>query len=85
TDMIEPLSLDEAYLDVTNHPTLLATQIAKQIREAVFSELGITCSAGVAPNKLVAKIASDMNKPNGITVVQPHQVRAFAHRDMAHA
>jgi DNA polymerase-4 len=77
TDMIEPLSLDEAYLDVTNHPTLLATQIAKQIREAVFSELGITCSAGVAPNKLVAKIASDMNKPNGITVVQPHQVRAF--------
>ena len=77
TDLIEPLSLDEAYLDVSDHPTLFATQIANQIRQAVHQELGLTCSAGVAPNKLVAKIASDFNKPNGITIVQPHQVEAF--------
>jgi len=77
TNIIEPLSLDEAYLDVSDHPTLFATQIAKEIRKAVFEELGLTCSAGVGPNKLVAKIASDMHKPNGLTVVQPHQVRAF--------
>jgi DNA polymerase-4 len=77
TDKIEPLSLDEAYLDVTNHPTMFATKIAQEIRHAVASELGLTCSAGVGPNKLIAKIASDMNKPNGLTVVQPHQVREF--------
>lgn len=77
TEKIEPLSLDEAYLDVSDHPSLLATQIARQIRESVFHELGLTCSAGVAPSKLVAKIASDMNKPNGITIVQPHQVKSF--------
>lgn len=77
TDKIEPLSLDEAYLDVTNHPTMFATKIAQEIRQAVATELGLTCSAGVGPNKLIAKIASDMNKPNGLTVVQPHQVREF--------
>lgn len=77
TDKIEPLSLDEAYLDVTNHPTMFATKIAHEIRCAVAQELGLTCSAGVGPNKLIAKIASDMNKPNGLTVVQPHQVREF--------
>jgi DNA polymerase-4 len=77
TNTIEPMSLDEAYLDVTDHPNLFATQIANQIRISVHQELGLTCSAGVAPNKLVAKIASDINKPNGITVVQPHQVQAF--------
>lgn len=77
TDLIEPLSLDEAYLDVTDHPTLYATKIAHEIRQSVFKELGLTCSAGVGPNKLIAKIASDMNKPNGLTVVQPHQVRDF--------
>lgn len=81
TDLIEPLSLDEAYLDVTDHPTLYATKIAHEIRRSVFIELGLTCSAGVGPNKLIAKIASDMNKPNGLTVVQPHQVRDFL-RDM---
>ncbi len=77
TDLIEPLSLDEAYLDVSDHPNLFATQIANQIRQSVHQELGLTCSAGVAPNKLVAKIASDINKPNGITIVQPHQVESF--------
>lgn len=77
TDKIEPLSLDEAYLDVTGHPTMFATKIAQEIRRAVAKELGLTCSAGVGPNKLIAKIASDMNKPNGLMVVQPHQVREF--------
>lgn len=77
TDLIEPLSLDEAYLDVTDHPTMYATKIAHEIRQAVFKELGLTCSAGVGPNKLIAKIASDINKPNGLTVVQPHQVKDF--------
>jgi len=77
TKLIEPLSLDEAYLDVTSHPTMYATKIAHEIRLAVFKELGLTCSAGVGPSKLIAKIASDMNKPNGLTVVQPHQVKEF--------
>ena len=77
TGIIEPLSLDEAYLDVSDHPTMFATRIAQEIRKAVYSELGLTCSAGVGPNKLIAKIASDMNKPNGLTVVQPHQVMDF--------
>ena len=77
TDAIEPLSLDEAYLDVTEHPSMFATKIAQEIRVAIFKELGLTCSAGVGPNKLIAKIASDVNKPNGLTVIQPHQVREF--------
>lgn len=76
TKLIEPLSLDEAYLDVTGHE-LYATQIAKRIKDTIQKELALTASAGVAPNKLIAKIASDYNKPNGITVVQPHQVEDF--------
>jgi DNA polymerase IV len=80
TNIIEPLSLDEAYLDVTDHPSMYATKIASEIRKAIFSELGLTCSAGVGPNKLIAKIASDVNKPNGLTVVQPHQVLDFLKR-----
>lgn len=78
TDVIEPLSLDEAYLDVTHSPTeLYAVQIARQIRAAITDELGLTASAGVAPNKLIAKIASDYQKPDGITVVLPEQAQAF--------
>lgn len=77
TTVIEPLSLDEAYLDVSDHPTMFATKIAQEINRSIHSELGLTCSAGVGPNKLIAKIASDMNKPNGLTVVQPHQVMDF--------
>ena len=79
TDIIEPLSLDEAYLDVTEitHPQLTATQIAKTIRERVFTELSITVSAGVSVNKFIAKVASDWKKPNGLTVVPPHEVDRF--------
>lgn len=76
--LVEPMSLDEAYLDVTNNSAgLYAVQIARSIRESIQRETGLTASAGVAPNKMVAKICSDFNKPNGLTVVQPHQVPAF--------
>jgi len=79
TDLVEPLSLDEAYLDVTeNHrgnPS--ATLIAEEIRARIFEETQLTASAGVAPNKFVAKIASDFNKPNGITVITPDEVQKF--------
>lgn len=79
TDLIEPLSLDEAYLDVTATKTGLpsATATAEAIREAIREETRLTASAGVAPNKFVAKIASDWNKPDGLFVVKPHQVEAF--------
>jgi DNA polymerase-4 len=79
TDLIEPLSLDEAYLDVTTnkreHPT--ATRVAKAIREEIRVELNLTASAGVAPNKFLAKIASDWKKPDGLFVIQPHEVQSF--------
>ncbi len=79
TDIIEPLSLDEAYLDVTENkmeiPT--ATEVAIHIKEQIKKELNLTASAGVAPNKLLAKIASDLNKPDGIAIIKPHQVKAF--------
>ena len=79
TDLIEPLSLDEAYLDVTQTKTQLptATATAEAIRAAIREETGLTASAGVAPNKFLAKIASDWRKPDGIFVVRPHQVEAF--------
>jgi len=79
TDLVEPLSLDEAYLDVTQNKTGLstATSVAIAIREQIHRELNLTASAGVAPNKFLAKIASDWRKPNGLFVIQPHQVEAF--------
>ena len=79
TDLIEPLSLDEAYLDVTENKTQLptATRVAKLIREQIREELNLTASAGVAPNKFLAKIASDWKKPDGLFVIQPHQVQSF--------
>src|ERR1700758_3071759 len=79
TDLIEPLSLDEAYLDVTENKTGLptATQVARTIREQIRSELSLTASAGVAPNKFLAKIASDWKKPDGLFVLQPEAVDAF--------
>lgn len=79
TDLIEPLSLDEAYLDVTTTHTQLpsATATAEAIRAAIREETQLTASAGVAPNKFLAKIASDWRKPDGIFVVRPHQVEAF--------
>ncbi|OOF40352.1 DNA polymerase IV [Rodentibacter rarus] len=79
TDMIEPLSLDEAYLDVTDCEKCSgsATWIAKEIRQAIFDELQLTASAGIAPLKFLAKVASDMNKPNGQFVIKPDEVAAF--------
>jgi DNA polymerase-4 len=79
TDLIEPLSLDEAYLDVSENKTGLptATQVARTIREQIRSELDLTASAGVAPNKFLAKIASDWKKPDGLFVIQPDDVDAF--------
>jgi DNA polymerase-4 len=79
TDLIEPLSLDEAYLDVTENKTGLptATLVARTIREQIRQELNLTASAGVAPNKFLAKLASDWRKPDGLFVVQPEEVHAF--------
>lgn len=78
TPLVEPMSLDEAYLDVTNNPQgLFAVKIARSIKDTILHETGLTASAGVAPNKLVAKIASDFNKPNGLTVVIPEKVESF--------
>ncbi|MCP4987493.1 MAG: DNA polymerase IV, partial [Colwellia sp.] len=79
TDLIEPLSLDEAYLDVTDsaHCQGSATLIAEKIRADIFNELNLTASAGVAPNKFIAKIASDENKPNGQCVITPDNVASF--------
>lgn len=79
TDKIEPLSLDEAYLDVSDCPLFSgsATLIAEDIRNAIFRETQLTASAGVAPCKFVAKIASDENKPNGICVITPDQLDDF--------
>ncbi len=79
TDLVEPLSLDEAYLDVTAPKSGLATAtaVAQSIRDAIFEETSLTASAGVGPNKFLAKIASDWRKPNGLFVVRPDQVDAF--------
>jgi len=79
SDLIEPLSLDEAYLDVTQNKTGLptATRVAQTIREQIRTELNLNASAGVAPNKFLAKIASDWRKPNGLFVIQPKDVATF--------
>ncbi|MEO2267125.1 DNA polymerase IV [Pseudoalteromonas sp. YIC-656] len=79
TDLIEPLSLDEAYLDVTDVDACKgsATLIAQQIRQEIFAQTGLTASAGIAPIKFIAKIASDENKPNGQCVITPQQVPTF--------
>jgi DNA polymerase-4 len=79
TDLIEPLSLDEAYLDVTENKAGLATatKVASTIRQQIREELRLTASAGVAPNKFLAKVASDWRKPNGLFVIQPTEVEDF--------
>lgn len=79
TDQIEPLSLDEAFLDVSQcqQHAGSATRIAREIQQRVWQDVKITVSAGVAPNKFLAKIASDWNKPNGLFVITPDQVDAF--------
>jgi DNA polymerase-4 len=79
TPLEEPLSLDEAYLDVTQELTGIptATETAETIRREIREETHLTASAGVAPNKFLAKIASDWRKPDGIFVIRPHQVERF--------
>ena len=79
TDLVEPLSLDEAYLDVSGIERCYgsATLMAQEIRARIAATVGITASAGIAPNKFVAKIASDWNKPDGQFVVRPEEVDAF--------
>lgn len=79
TDLIQPLSLDEAYLDVTNDKMGIgsAIDIAREIKQAIKDELNLTASAGVSVNKFVAKIASDMNKPNGLTFIGPSKIEKF--------
>jgi DNA polymerase IV len=76
TPLVEPLSLDEAYLDVTGLDRY-AWDIAKEIRERIFTETRLTSSAGIAPNKMLAKIASDWRKPNGQFAITPDQIEAF--------
>jgi DNA polymerase-4 len=79
TPLVEPLSIDEAFLDVTGSTRLFGNpvDIAKKIKQTVFNETGLTVSAGVAPSKFVAKIASDIDKPDGLTVVPPDRIREF--------
>ena len=79
TPLVEPLSIDEAFLDVTGSTHLFGdpVEIAKKIKQTIVKETGLTVSAGVAPSKFVAKIASDMEKPDGLTVVRSHRVREF--------
>lgn len=79
THHVEPLSLDEAYLDVTQCSQFenSATRIAQEIRHQIFQATGLTASAGVAPNKFLAKVASDWRKPNGLFVIRPGDVQAF--------
>lgn len=79
TDLVEPLSLDEAYLDVTENKMGIekATQIAMEIRAKIKEQLGLTASAGVSFNKFLAKTASDMKKPNGLTIVTPEDAQAI--------
>ncbi|WP_445453521.1 DNA polymerase IV [Flavobacterium sp. 25HG05S-40] len=79
TDLVEPLSLDEAYLDVTQNKkgNPSATLLAREIRQRIFDEVGLTASAGISVNKFVAKVASDYNKPNGQKTVNPEEVEDF--------
>jgi len=79
TDLVEPLSLDEAYLDVTvNKPNIeSAIKIAKQIKSKIKNNVGLTASAGVSINKFLAKVASDLHKPDGLSVILPEDVQAF--------
>jgi len=79
TDLVEPLSLDEAYLDVTENKkgNPSATLLAQEIRKRIFEEVGLTASAGISVNKFVAKIASDYNKPNGQKTINPEDVETF--------
>ncbi|MCL4146502.1 UNVERIFIED_CONTAM: hypothetical protein GTU68_044244, partial [Idotea baltica] len=79
SDFVEPLSIDEAFLDVTRNKKghYYASRVAKEIRAEIFSKTGLTASAGIAPNKFLAKIASDLNKPNGLSVIMPDEIYDF--------
>ncbi|MGT2926102.1 DNA polymerase IV [Streptococcus cuniculipharyngis] len=79
TDLVEPMSIDEAYLDVTSNKLAIksAVKIAKLIQHDIWRELGLTCSAGVSYNKFLAKLASDFEKPRGLTLILPEQAQAF--------
>jgi DNA polymerase-4 len=82
TPLVEPMSLDEAYLDVTENAWQepLATNVARRLKERIKAETGLTASAGVAPNKFLAKIASGWKKPDGLTVISPERVEPFLQR-----
>ena len=79
TDLVEPLSLDEAFLDVTNNKKNipLATDIAKEIRDRIKNEIGLTASAGISINKFIAKVSTEINKPNGQKTIHPFKVDDF--------
>ena len=79
TDLVEPVSIDEAYLDITHHKLeyTSAEEIARFIKAGIRNATGLSCSAGVAPNKFLAKIASDFHKPDGLTLITPHEAEAF--------
>lgn len=79
TQLVEPLSVDEAFLDVTGTEKLFGPpdQIARQIKESIHSETGLTASVGIAPNKFLAKLASEINKPDGLTILAPDQIDEF--------
>ena len=79
TDLVEPLSLDEAFLDVTENKKniSLATDIATEIRERIKNEIGLTASAGISINKFIAKVATEINKPNGQKTIHPSQIDGF--------
>src|SRR5436190_4842673 len=82
TPLVEPLSLDEAYLDVTENSwgEPLGVQVARRLKAAIHEATGLTASAGVAPNKFLAKIASGWRKPDGLTVVAPERIESFLQR-----
>ncbi len=79
TPLVEPLSLDEAYLDVTENSwgEPLGVNVARRLKQAIRDRTSLTASAGVAPNKFLAKIASGWKKPNGLTVVAPERIESF--------
>jgi DNA polymerase-4 len=79
TPLLEKVSIDEAYLDITGTEGLLGSpeQTARQIKERVYREIRLTCSIGIAPNKFLAKVASDMHKPDGLTIIRAHEVDTF--------
>jgi DNA polymerase-4 len=82
TPLVEPLSLDEAYLDVTENAwgEPLAMNVARRVKDEIREKLNLTASAGVAPNKFLAKIASGWEKPDGLTVIAPERVESFLHK-----